>query len=140
MPGRLRVLSVGSTELTHLVRDALLLCPRSCLLVAATFWDLCSLSLHETEKVSVAVLDLSSSEHELRQNTEHIRRRWPDAEILLVGDNLDHLDDPLYDERVSAEIQPSELLTVVERLVAHKRRASRFRRRRIAEGKGRYGA
>jgi phosphatidate phosphatase APP1 len=96
--------------------------------------------LHETEKVSVAVLDLSSSEHELRQNTEHIRRRWPDAEILLVGDNLDHLDDPLYDERVSAEIQPSELLTVVERLVAHKRRASRFRRRRIAEGKGRYGA
>jgi hypothetical protein len=140
MPSRVSALSVGSKELTHLVRDAFLLCPQSSLSVAETFWDLCSLSLREKEQVSVAVLDLSSSESELRQKAEHIRRRWPEAAILLVGDSLHHLDDPLYDERVASDIQPTELLAVVERLLAHKRLANRFRHCYLFEGVGRYGA
>jgi hypothetical protein len=95
--------------------------------------------LSEKVQVSVAVLDLSSSERELLQNAEHIRRRWPGAVILLVGDKLPHLDDPLYDERVASDIQPGELLDVLERLVAHKRRATRFRHCYLSEGIERHG-
>jgi hypothetical protein len=47
MPGRLSVLVIGSIELTNVVRDALVLCGRSRLAVAANYWELCSLSLCE---------------------------------------------------------------------------------------------
>lgn len=120
MPDSMKVLSVGSTELTNLVQDTLLLHRRSRLSVAASYWELCSLSLRQTEQISIAIVDLSVSASEVRQRTEHIRRRWPEAEILLVGDNADHLEDPLYDERVPLGVQPRELLTVLERLVAEK--------------------
>jgi hypothetical protein len=116
MPGRLSVLVIGSMELTNVVRDALVLCGRSRLAVAANYWDLCSLSLRETAHFQLAILDVSFSDRELRRRAEYIRRRWADAAILLVRDDCDLLDDPLYDERIPAGINPEELAAVIERL------------------------
>lgn len=116
MPGRLSVLVIGSMELTNVVRDALVLCGRSRLAVAANYWDLCSLSLRDSAQFHVAILDVSFSDRELRRRTEYIRRRWADATILLVRDECDLLDDPLYDERLPAGITPEELAAVIERL------------------------
>lgn len=117
MPDKLSVLAVGSIELTDLVRDALLLRHRSHLSVASDFWQLFSLSLCETLQVSVAVLELSIPDRELHRRTEQIKRRWPDASILLFGRDSRFLNDPLYDQRVPSRIQPRELLTVIERMV-----------------------
>ena len=116
MPGRLSVLVIGSMELTNVVRDALVLCGRSRLAVAANYWDLCSLSLREAAQFQVAILDVSFSDRELRRRAEYIRRRWADAAVLLVCDDCDLLDDPLYDERIPAGINPEELAAVIERL------------------------
>jgi len=112
---RLKVLSVGLSELAALVRDALLLRPRCKLAVATNYWDLCSLSL-QREEFQVAVLNEPSSARELRRRAECIRRRWPDAAIVLVADSYMALDHPLYDERVPSNIEPGDLLTVIDRL------------------------
>ena len=113
MPGTLRILAVGPPAFTSLVRHALVDRRPLSLSVAVSYWDLCSLVLRETEQVSVAILESSISEFELRLRAEHIRRRWPDAEILLVGRDIEGLDDRLYDERVPAGIAPTELCTVI---------------------------
>ena len=118
MTDMLRVLAVGSKESRDLVRDALLFCRRSHLLVASNYWELCSLWDGEAEQVSVAVIDLCTSDRELRRRTaEHIRRRWPDAQILLVGPEAEVPEDPLYDERIPPTLEAAELLVAMERLV-----------------------
>lgn len=113
--GRLKVLSVGLSELATLVRDALLLRAHSKLAVASNYWDLCSLSL-QREEFQVAVLNDPNSARELRRRAKYIRRTWPDAVILLVGCGSEVLAHPLYDERVPSRIEPADLLTVIDRL------------------------
>ena len=56
---------------------------------------------------------------------ELIRRRWPEAEIVLIGDLVEELEDPLYDERISAGTRPSELLVLIERLLSRNRKQHR---------------
>jgi hypothetical protein len=125
MPGRLKVLSVGSGKLAKLVSETLLPYQPSCHSVAENYWDLCSHSLREEEKVSIAVLELASSGQELQRSAEHIRRRWPDAGILLVGDRVDGLHEWSYDERVPSAIAREDLLAAIHRLLAGKQRARR---------------
>jgi hypothetical protein len=130
MPGRLSVLVIGSMELTNVVRDALVLCGRSRLAVAANYWELCSLC--EAAQFQIAILDVSFSDRELRRRAEYILRRWADGAILLVRDDRDLLDDPLYDERLPAGINPEELAAVIERLagteeMSGQKKASRSR-------------
>jgi hypothetical protein len=67
MTDMLRVLAVGSKESRDLVRDALLFRRRSHLLVASNYWELCSLWDGEAQQVSVAVIDLCTSDRELRR-------------------------------------------------------------------------
>jgi hypothetical protein len=123
MAGMLRILTVGSKELRELVRDALLFRRHSHLLVANDYWELCSLRVGEAEQVSVAVIDLFTSDRELRRRTaEHIRRRWPNAQILLVGPEAEVPEDPLYDERIPTGLEAAELLAAMERLVKGKQR------------------
>jgi hypothetical protein len=124
-------------ELTNVVRDALVLCGRSRLAAAANYWDLCSLSLREAEQFHLAILDLSFSDRELRRRAELIRRRWADAVILLVSDDCDLLDDPLYDERISAGINPEKLAAVIERLMGTDETREQNRYRAVAMPAGR---
>jgi len=112
---RLKVLFVGLSESSTLVRDAVLYHPGSRLAIATSYWDLCSLSLHYHEEFQVALLEVSPSPRELRRRAEYIRRRWPGAAIVLIADGRIALDDPLYDERVPSNIGPDELLTVIDR-------------------------
>ncbi len=111
----LKVLSVGLSELAYLVRDALMLRPHSKLAVVSNYWDLCSMSL-QREEFQVAVLNDAKPARELRRRAECIRRRWPNAAILLVGASSEVLEQPLYDERVTTRIEPADLLTVIDRL------------------------
>lgn len=126
MPSRLSVLSVGSMELANVVRDALILCGRSHLSVATSYWELCSLSLRGPDTIQVAILDLSFSDRELRRRAEYIRRRWTDAAILLVSDTCDLLEDPLYDDRIPSEADPETLVEVIERLVKQKHASEEY--------------
>ena len=129
MADMLRVLVVGSKESRDLVQDALLFRRRSHLLVASNYWELFSLWVGEAEQVSVAVIDLCTSDRELRRRTaEHIRRRWPDAQILLLGPEAEVPEDPLYDERIPPGLEAAELLATMERLVKGKQRSMRARK------------
>lgn len=112
---RLKVLSVGLSELASLVRDALMLRPHSKMAVVSNYWDLCSLSL-QREEFQVAVLNDANPARELRRRAEYIRRRWPNAAILLVVGTSGVLEKLLYDERVPHRIEPADLLTVIDRL------------------------
>jgi hypothetical protein len=99
MTGTLRVLAIGSKDALDIVRNALRFRRRSHLLVASNYWELCSLSIGEAVQVSVVVIEVSNSDRDLLRTAVHIRRRWPDAQILLMGREPEELEDPLYDER-----------------------------------------
>ena len=110
---RLKVLSVGVTDLASLVRDALLLRAHSKLAVVTNYWDLCSL---QREDFHLAVLNDANSARETRRRARYIRETWPDAVILLVGGSSVVLDASLYDERLPSRIEAADLLTVIDRL------------------------
>lgn len=120
MSRRMKVLSVGSERVAKLVGEMLVPCRSSSYSVAESYWQLCLLSLKEAEQISVAILEVMGSVCELRQKAELIRRRWPQAEILLIGDSVDDLDDPLYDERVPWGTEPPDVLVVIKRLLSRK--------------------
>src|SRR5438552_12191301 len=101
--GKLKVLSVGLSELATLVCDALLLRAHSKLAVVSNYWDLCSMSL-QREEFHVAVMNEPNSVPELRRRATYIRRTWPDAVILLVGGSSEILAKRLYDHRVPSGI------------------------------------
>ena len=128
MTGTLRVLAIGSRDALDMVRNALRFRRRSHLLVASNYWELCSLSIDEAVQVSVAVIEVSTTDRDLLRTAEHIRRRWPDAQILLMGPEPEKLEDPLYDERIPPGIEPAELLPAVELLVKRKQRLKRARK------------
>lgn len=119
---RLKVLCVGSERVAKLVGEMLAPCRNSCHSAVENYWKLCLLSLKEAEQCSVAILEVVGPVRELRQRAELIRRRWPDAEIILIGNGVDDLDDPLYDERVPWGTEPRDLLVVIERLLSRNRK------------------
>ena len=80
MPGTLRILAVGPRAFTSLVRHALVDRRPLSLSVAVSYWDLCSLVLRETEQVSVAILESSISEFELRDGGGSNARSSTDIE------------------------------------------------------------
>jgi hypothetical protein len=86
--------------------------------------------------VDVAVLHHSFAPHDLRYAAEYIRRRWPDAVILVIGEQARHLDDPLYDDKTSSGISIEELVRVIERSVATKRRMKRNARSWLVNARG----
>ena len=128
MTGTLRVLAIGSKDALDLVRNALRFRRRAHLLVANNYWELCSLSIDDPYQASVAVIEVSNSDRDLLRTAVHIRRRWPEAQILLMGREPEDLEDPLYDERIPPGIEAAELLPAVERLVKRKQRSKRARK------------
>jgi hypothetical protein len=119
MKGTTKVLLLGIEEWRIAVRQALPPKMKSSIGGVKNFWDLCALP--EAVLVDVAVIHQSVDACELRYAAEYIRRRWPDAVILVLGEQAEHLDDPLYDDKTSSEISMEELVRVIERLVAAKR-------------------
>ena len=118
-----KVLSLGIEEWRNAVRQAMPRKQKKAFWGVSNFWDLCALP--EVVSVDVAVIHHSFSRHDLRYAAEYIRRRWPDAVILVVGEQAKHLDDPLYDHKTGSEISIEELVRVIEESAAAKRRIRR---------------
>jgi len=55
--------------------------------------ELIAISIHE--KYDVAILDQTLSHPELRNASEYIHRKWPNAKILVICSEPESLDDTL---------------------------------------------
>jgi hypothetical protein len=85
--------------------------------------DLCALA--QIVSVDIAVLHHTLAPHKLRYAAEYIRRRWPDAVILAIGEQFEHLDDPLYDHQAGCGVRLEELVRTIGTSVAAKRETGR---------------
>jgi hypothetical protein len=86
--------------------------------------------------VDVAVFHHSFATHDLQYAAEYIRRRWPDAVILVIGEHAEYLDDPLYDDKASSSISIEELVSMIEKSVAARRRIRRNVRSGLNSARG----
>ena len=118
-----KILSLGIDEWRNAVLHALPSRPKNGFWGVNNLWDLCALP--QTASVDVAVLHHSFAQHDLHYAAEYIRRRWPDAVILVIGEQAEHLDDPLYDDKTSRAISVEELVSMIEKSLAAKRRIRR---------------
>jgi hypothetical protein len=118
-----KVLSLGIEEWGNEVRKALPPRRKNCFWGVKNCWELCALP--QAVSVDAAVLHHSFAPHDLRYAAEYIRRRWPDAVILVIGEQAKQLDDPLYDDKTSSGISMEELVRVIEKSVVAKRRIKR---------------
>jgi hypothetical protein len=118
-----KVLSLGIEEWRNAVREALTARQKDKFCGVNNCWDLCALP--QAVSVDVAVLHHSLALHELRSAAEYIRRRWPDAAILVIGEQAEQLDDPLYDDKTTSGISIEELVRTIEMSAAAKRKVRR---------------
>jgi hypothetical protein len=119
----MNVLLVGTEEWNKGVRQALPGTLEKGLSGVNKLWDL--YALPQAVSVDVAVFQQLFPAHDLRYATEYLRRRWPDAVILIIGKQAEELDDPLYDHRVSSGISFEELAGMIEMSAAAKKRVMR---------------
>ena len=117
------VLLLGIEGWSNALRQALPPRQKDSFWGVSNVWDLCALP--QAVLVEIAVFHHSFASHELRYAAEYIRRRWPDAVILVIGEQAQHLDDPLYDHKANSAISVEELVLMIERLAAAKRRIKR---------------
>lgn len=117
------VLSFGLEEWRNAVCQALHPGQKNGFSGVNSFWELCTLP--QAVSVDVAVIHHSVSPCDLRHAAEYIRRRWPDAVILVIGEQAKQLDDPLYDYKTSCEISIEALVRTIETSVAAKGRTRR---------------
>ena len=125
-----KVLSLGIEEWRNAVSEALAQRQGNGFWGVNNYWNLCALP--QAVSVDVAVFHHSFAPHDLRYAAEYIRRRWPDAVILVIGEQAEQLDDPLYDDSASSDILIEELVLMIETSVAAKRRI----RRNVRPGPG----
>jgi hypothetical protein len=125
-----KVLSLGTEEWRRAVREALPPSRKNGFWGVNNYWNLCALP--QAVSVDVAVFHHSFATHDLRYAAEYIRRRWPDAVILVIGEQAEQLDDPLYDDKASSGISIKELVSMIETSVATRRRV----RRNVRSGQG----
>jgi hypothetical protein len=114
MKSNLHVISVGSADECNTIRDALLQRHHSRLSVAAS--PLALGAIPKQESFDIAVLLNTLSRRGLRNASEYIRHRWPQAKILVISAEAEILDDPLYDESVLPGLPPESLLATIAQL------------------------
>ena len=129
-----KVLALGQEEWIQMVHQALPYWHKNGFTGAHNFWALCALP--QAVLVDVAVVHHSFAQDDLRYAAEHIRRRWPDAVIVVVGEQAKHLDDPLYDHRVNGEISPDELVWLIETSVEARRQSRKHARPVLSGARG----
>jgi hypothetical protein len=117
----LHALSVGFPDSNNIVREALLQRHKCRLMVASSLGDL--YAIPSMEQIDVAVFHSSLSRNELRSCASHIRRHWPRTRILLLNQQDEILDDPLYDEKAPPEISAAALLESIEHLADSSRKS-----------------
>jgi hypothetical protein len=116
MKTTLDVLSIGSQDSCNTVRDVLLQRHNCRLSVVTSLWNM--YAIPERNNFDIAILHHTLSRLEVRNASEHIRRRWPGAKILVISAEMDAPDDPLYDERLPPGQSPGTLLATIEQLTS----------------------
>lgn len=129
-----KVLALGHEEWIYTVRQALPHWHSNGFTGVHNFWDLCALP--QPVLVDVAVFHHSFPQADLRYAAEHVRRRWPDAVIVVVGEQAKLLDDPLYDHRANGEISPEELVWLIETSVEARRQNRKHARPVLSRARG----
>jgi hypothetical protein len=118
----MKVLALGQEDWIHLVHQAL------------PYLPLCALP--QGVLADIAVVHHSFAQDDLRYAAEYIRRRWPDAVIVVVGEQAKDLDDPLYDHRANGEISPEELAWLIETWVEARRQSRKHTRPVLSRARG----
>jgi hypothetical protein len=129
-----KVLSLGIEEWRNEVREALPPSRKNGFLGVNNYWSLCVLP--QAVSVDVAVFHHSFATQDLRYAAEYIRRRWPDAVILVIGEQAEQLDDPLYDDKANSSVSMGELVSMIETSVAARRRVRRNVRSGLSNSRG----
>jgi hypothetical protein len=120
MKSSLRILLIGAADPMHVAYDIFLRQHQCELATAADYREIYGLPTEK--KWEVAVLYHSLSQNEMRESAHFIRRRWPEARILIMRSETPCMDDALYDDRVVPGINPEILLAVVDRLAGSRER------------------
>ena len=101
--------------------DVIALDTRAAFLQGSGYTVTTARSLREIElqpELSVAILSLPFGTKVLQDIAEFIRRRWPRARILVIGDVQLALDDHLYDDAVHHFSREEEFLKALAKLSA----------------------
>jgi hypothetical protein len=112
----LRVCSIGASDPIHTAYDIFLRQHHCAISSAANYRELCAISTREV--CDIAVLQSTLSRSDLQDSAFLVRRRWPSARILILRDDVQFLEDALYDHRVMPGINPEVLLSVIRSLAA----------------------
>ncbi len=79
-------------------------------------------SLPADSNCCLVAIDLRPSEHEARRVAMHVRKTWPSAKILLLGEPSRDFDDPLYDDCVRTLWSPLAVVEKARKLISTKGR------------------
>jgi len=90
-------------------------------LALASYVEVCKLPIDNN--CSLVAISLNLSQNEVSRIATYVRRHWPSAKILLLGQLYAEFDDPLYDEVVHPYCNPSGVIDAARRLL----NASRFK-------------
>jgi hypothetical protein len=121
-----KVLALGQEDWIQMVHQPLPYWQKNEFAGVHNFWALCALP--QSVLADVAVVHHTFDQDDLRYAAEYIRRRWPDAVIVIVGEQAKDLDDPLYDHRANDEISPEELVLLIETSVKARRQSRKHAR------------
>ncbi len=83
--------------------------------VVGSYEELCSLPT--TNSYNLVALTVRPDEKRASQIAEYVRRRWPKAKILLLGESCGCVEDPLYDDIVNPRYNPAALVQAAQRLL-----------------------
>jgi hypothetical protein len=114
-----KVLALGQEDWIHLVHRALPYWQKNDFVGVHNFWALCALP--QSVLVDAVVIHRTFDRDDLRCAAQYIRRRWPDALVVVVGEQAKHLDDPLYDHLANGGTSSEELALLIETSVETKR-------------------
>jgi hypothetical protein len=116
----LHVLSVGPLALCSMVCDVL---------KGHNCWHRSARDCREIwripteETIHIAILHQLLFPFEREEATSLIRRRWPEARIVVIRAGSRILDDALYDDRILPGGVPGEILAFIERLTGQRQSA-----------------
>lgn len=109
------LVSVGTIECGCLIHDSLLNVLNARLSMVTDcrrLWE-----MPEHGEIHLVILHDTLSSPELDQTSRLIRRRWPQAKILVIRAGEDFLEDALYDERETPSVSPRALLTRIKSIL-----------------------
>jgi hypothetical protein len=110
----LHVFSIGTSDPIHIAYDIFLSQHHCAISSAADYRELCAISAREV--CDIAILQSTLSRNDLQEFACLVRRRCPSARILVIRDDVQFLEDALYDHRVMPGINPEALLSVIRSL------------------------